>query len=129
MRALSVRQPWAWLILHGGKDIENRDWPTTVRGQFLIHASKGMTRDEYMDARCHYEDTKKPEDPALPPYEELERGGIVGQAEITGCAKSSTSPWFFGAFGFVLANPKPLPFRQYRGMLGFFDVPDQEAES
>jgi hypothetical protein len=45
--ALSIRQPWAWLILHAGKDIENRDWPTKYRGPFLIHASKGMTRDEY----------------------------------------------------------------------------------
>lgn len=27
MKAISVRQPWAWLIIHGGKDIENRDCP------------------------------------------------------------------------------------------------------
>lgn len=26
--ALSIRQPWAWAILHAGKDIENRDWHT-----------------------------------------------------------------------------------------------------
>jgi hypothetical protein len=47
MKALSIRQPWAWLILNAGKDIENRDWPTHFRGRFLIHASKGMTHDEY----------------------------------------------------------------------------------
>src|SRR3990167_9411398 len=47
MKALSIRQPWAWLILHAGKDIENRGWPTSFRGRFLIHASKGMTRAEY----------------------------------------------------------------------------------
>ena len=32
MKALSIRQPWSWLILHGGKDIENRSWRTNVRG-------------------------------------------------------------------------------------------------
>lgn len=30
--AISIRQPWAWLILNAGKDIENRDWPTNFRG-------------------------------------------------------------------------------------------------
>ena len=50
MKALSIRQPWAWLILHGGKDIENRDWATRFRGRVLIHASKGVTQDEWSDA-------------------------------------------------------------------------------
>lgn len=45
--ALSIRQPWAWLIIHGGKDIENRTWPTRFRGRVAVHAGKGMTRDEY----------------------------------------------------------------------------------
>lgn len=121
MRALSVRQPWAWLILHAGKDIENRDWWTGVRGPILIHASKGMTRDEYEEAAACYD----PGDigPDLPPFEALERGGIVGQVEIVDCVKSSRSPWFFGTYGFVLANPKPLPFVPFKGQLGFFEVP------
>ena len=50
MKALSIRQPWAWLILNAGKDIENRSWYTSVRGRVLIHASKGMTLAEYEDA-------------------------------------------------------------------------------
>lgn len=33
MKALSIRQPWAWLILHAGKDIENRVWQTRFRGE------------------------------------------------------------------------------------------------
>jgi hypothetical protein len=46
MKALSIRQPWAWLILHAGKDIENRDRKPRnpalhFRGSFLIHA--GLT--------------------------------------------------------------------------------------
>lgn len=115
MKALSIKQPWAWLILHGGKDIENRNWATKVRGPILIHASKGMTRGEYEDVKvfCGV---------SMPKFEDLERGGIVGQVEITGCVRESKSQWFFGEYGFTLENPKPLPFREYKGALGFFDV-------
>src|SRR5437016_10859136 len=40
MKALSVRQPWAWLIVNGHKDIENRSWQTKFRGKLLIHAGQ-----------------------------------------------------------------------------------------
>lgn len=115
MKALSIRQPWAWLILHGGKDIENRCWPTRFRGCFLIHAAKGMTRAEYEDV----EDLS-----CLPPFEALQRGGIVGTVEIVDCVRESPSEWFCGPFGFVLRNPQPLPFRPLKGALGFFEVSD-----
>ena len=48
--ALSIRQPWAWLIVNGYKDIENRNWKTNFRGKILVHAAKGMTKAEYEDA-------------------------------------------------------------------------------
>jgi hypothetical protein len=51
MKALSIRQPWAWLIVNGYKDIENRSWATKFRGPVLIHAAKGMTGAEYN--HCH----------------------------------------------------------------------------
>jgi len=123
MKALSIRQPWAWLILHAGKDIENRGWPTSFRGRFLIHASKGMTRAEYELADDPLWDRGGPTI-KLPYFSELERGGIVGEAEIVDCVTDSDSLWFSGIFGFVLRNAKPLPFRPLRGMLGFFEVPD-----
>lgn len=37
MKALSILQPWAWLIVNGNKDIENRNWHTRFRGRFLVH--------------------------------------------------------------------------------------------
>ena len=40
MKALSIRQPWAWLIVNGYKDIENRTWPTRFRGRVCVHAPK-----------------------------------------------------------------------------------------
>ena len=125
MKALSIRQPWAWLICHAGKDIENRTWPTKFRGPVLIHAAKGMTRLEYQYALATVERANRIRhgNPIiLPPFEELERGGIVGQAEIVSCVFDSCSPWFCGPWGFGLANSKPLLFQPCRGMLGFFDV-------
>ena len=124
MKALSVRQPWAWLIIHGGKDIENRTWPTKFRGQSLIHAAKGMTRHEYEtvegDLLCHAGTAAVD----LPPYEELARGGIIGSVEVVDCVSASDSAWFAGPYGFVLRSPSPMEFLPFKGQLGFFEVPD-----
>jgi hypothetical protein len=40
MKVITVRQPWAWAIAKGYKDIENRGWTTTYRGPLAIHAAK-----------------------------------------------------------------------------------------
>lgn len=119
--ALSIRQPWAWLILNAGKDIENRCWKTNFRGRFLIHAAKGCTRVEHEDAadfafwEAQYRD-------GVPLLSKLDRGGVVGMAEIVDCVDSSESPWFMGEYGFVLRNVQPLPFTPCKGALGFFNI-------
>lgn len=118
MKALSIRQPWAWLIIHGGKDIENRNWRTEFRGKFLIHAAKGCTKDEYENVAYF----AKGLGILIPSMKDLNRGGIIGTAEITDCVRRSDSPWFFGKFGFTLSNAKPIPFVEYKGQLGFFNI-------
>lgn len=125
--ALSIRQPWAWLILHAGKDIENRNWPTKFRGEIYIHASKGMTRDEYEEADYTLRGAHESLD--LPPFAKLDRGGIVGTVEIVDCVSDHNSDWFFGDFGLVLRNPKPLAFIPCKGKLGFFrpDLPGEDG--
>lgn len=127
MIALSIRQPWAWLILHGGKDIENRDWPTKRRGRVLVHAGKGMTQDEWLSAVqfAHWGEPRLPQSKLQEGCEmdALQRGGIVGSVEIVDCVERSESPWFVGRYGFVLRDPQVLPFTAWRGQLGFFDVP------
>ncbi|MFA6165403.1 MAG: ASCH domain-containing protein [Gemmatimonadaceae bacterium] len=118
MRALSIQQPWAWLIVNGYKDgVENRSWPTNERGERLIHAGKKVDAEGYEWVRETF-----PEIP-LPPLEALERGGIVGRARLAACVTSLASRWFFGPYGFVFEDPTPLPFMPLRGQLGFFDVP------
>ena len=129
MKALSIRQPWALSIIYGGKDIENRNWTTRHRGLIAIHASSKMTREDLNDWKWHVEDHK-----LRGPWCEgkklgdLQRGGIIGVAEITGCAVSSNSPWFVGEYGFILANPRPVPFIPMKGQLSLFDLSPEIAE-
>lgn len=122
--ALSIRQPWAWAIINAGKDIENRDWPTRYRGPVCIHASKGMTRDEYnwFIRTIHAVSLTRPfpTGAMVPEMSGLDRGGIIGVAEVVDCVDASESPWFFGSFGFVLRNARAVPFLPVKGALGFF---------
>jgi hypothetical protein len=116
--ALSIRQPWAWAIIQAGKDIENRTWRTDFRGPVCIHASAGMKQSEYAEAMAFISTiTNLP----APRMADLERGGIIGVAEIVGCVTTSRSPWFFGPHGFVLRNASPVDFIRVKGLLGFFD--------
>lgn len=115
LRALSIKQPYAWLILHGGKEIENRTWKTNRRGTILVHASRRIDYDAFVKY-AHL----------LPP--KIETGGIVGQVDIVDCVTSHPSKWFEGPFGFVLANPKPTHFLfPCKGQLMFFE-PKLEVE-
>lgn len=116
--ALSIRQPWAWAILHAGKDVENRDWSTRFRGPICIHAAKGMTRLEW-DEASHW--MLMNFGAVAPRLSEIQRGGIIGTAEIVDCVDQSDSPWFFGRYGFVLRNARPVDFIPVKGALGFFD--------
>lgn len=125
-RALSIRQPWAWAILHAGKDVENRSWDMKNtnrlwehRGRIAVHASQGMARDEYIHAKKFMRqlgiECPHPLDDAL------QRGGIVGSVEIVDAVKKSDSPWFFGTLGLVLRDARPCEFTPVNGLLGFFD--------
>jgi len=124
VKALSIRQPWVFSILHGGKDIENRDWPTRYRGPLALHAAKGMTRADveawrlfidYADLRGDWLDGRTIGD--------LDRGGVVGVCDLVDCVSAHASPWFTGDYGFVLANVRPIDFLPCAGRLGLFDLP------
>lgn len=125
--ALSIRQPWAWLIVAGHKDIENRSWPTKVRGRFLIHAATYQPRDSEIAAI-----ERAIRDSGLSitiPRSLLRFGGIIGSAELVDCVQRSRSKWFSGrGHGFVLAHAKAEKFRPCRGQLGFFE-PDFPTKS
>ena len=125
---LSIRQPWAWLIVNGWKNIENRDWSTRVRGRILIHASKSMTRADWFAASLFVRTFAPGLCQKIPPPEELEQGGTVGEAVILDCVTRHDSEWFTGEYGFVLDQQKPLPFQPCKGRLGFFYPPTIQGE-
>ena len=120
--AISIRQPWAWAIINAGKDIENRDWKTKFRGPVCIHAAKVMTSDDWHAGMECMEWRFIPSKACPPPKSRLLlKGGIIGVAEIVDCVEASASPWFFGRYGFVLRNARPVEFIPVKGALGFFD--------
>lgn len=127
--AISIRQPWAWLIIHGGKDVENRTWPTAKRGPIFIHAASGLTRQEWEVCWEFVNRFDRALATKIPRPEALEKGGIIGQADLTGCVREAFySQWYAGgsSWAHVLSDPKPLPFRPCRGQLNYF-IPEFPA--
>lgn len=127
MKALSIKQPWAWLIVNGHKPIENRKWKTNFRGRILIHAGKGLdvqADDDLWNNRHPVTGEQSERTAGLMLPNTWERGGIVGIATISDCVTASDNEWFEGPFGFVMTDPKPCAFVPWRGQLGFFDIPD-----
>src|SRR5437667_11345240 len=119
MKALSIQQPWAYLIGQGLKDIENRDWYTSYRGFVLIHAGKRVDEHAFYingtvghfprgvdDSLIYHMPSKK---------EQYEVGGIVGYATLQKVVTQSDSPWFRGKYGFVFTQRHPVPFIPLRG--------------
>jgi hypothetical protein len=125
MKIISIRQPWASLIVTGVKDVENRTWSTRYRGPILIHASQradSIASDEL--------ERRFGEGP--PPGPRL--GGVVGIAEIVDCVQYHQSKWYAGAYvdrhgerknhwALVLENARTLPFVACKGQLGIRDAP------
>ena len=132
MKCLTVRQPWAWLIIHGGKDIENRTWRTHYTGPLLIHAAATRpTFQEYKDAcelqgaatRCITAQCGAKPPLYFPSSDELVYGAIIGRVCMTGCVNDSPSPWAMrGEWHWLLANPEPLDPIPYIGRQGLFEV-------
>jgi len=127
--AISVKQPWAALLVAGVKTVEVRTWATRTRGRVLIHAAK--TADP------------RPEGWALittPELKELAalRGGIIGVANLSSCVRYRTADafarttdehrnnpdWFKpgGLYGFVFQNPHPIAYHACPGRTLFFTV-------
>lgn len=120
--ALSVRQPWAWAIAAGFKDIENRNRFAISKGdmqprRIAIHAAQGMTRAEYEDAF----ETMLRIGVTCPRPDELIRGAIVGAVTVTAIVDSHPSPWFSGPRGLVLTHACPVDPIPAAGKLGYFE--------
>lgn len=117
MKTLSLKQPYAELILQGKKKIELRKWNTSFRGEFLIHASKN------------------PDEKAMKlfGFKALPCGMIVGKVKLVDVKHYSNdeehkrdkslhladSVW--GDYGFILENPERINPIPARGNLNFWE--------
>ena len=118
MKAISIRQPWAWAIIHGGKPVENRTWPSHFAGYLLIHASKTFDHYGYQWLINHRKLLSG--DPPHPDNYKL--GGIIGRVIMVDCVDHHQSPFFFGPWGHVYKHPQEIPFIKCRGKLKLFEV-------
>lgn len=117
MKTLSIKQPWAELIIQGKKTIELRNWNTKFRGRFLIHASKIPDKDAMLKFG----------------FDELPVGKIIGEVELIDVKNYNSKEShandkdkhlvdnFWGNCGFILINPKRIKPIDAKGMLGFWD--------
>jgi len=125
MKALSIHQPWAWAILHAGKNVENRSRRTTHRGPLLVHASKSRASYDAHDPEKWLERYGV----ALPAWEELVKGAIVGQVEVVDCVpveQLSSVAWASGPWCWVLQNPRALAEPvEWKGQQSLYQVPDE----
>ncbi len=120
MKVLSLKQPWAALVMQGRKKIEIRKWNTAFRGPFLIHASGN--RDEEAMKRFGFKE------------EDLPRQAIVGKAELVDVKQYKTeedfkkdkdkhlATWGRGSYGFILGKVETMKeIKDVKGALGFWE--------
>lgn len=116
--AISVHQPWAWLIVNGYKDIENRSNPpaaTKSMQRIAIHApQRKVTRGEFEDFLETVKKFKIKRYPQSP--EEFTYGAIVGTVFLVGAEKKSKSKWANrGCSHWKLEKPKKLKPKKMKG--------------
>lgn len=119
LKVLTVRQPWAWGILHGRprKRFENRSWVTKHRGPLVIHA--GTSRADLREGRKLVLDA--------PPDDQLVFGaaiGIVTLSDILAKEDCPEDPFVEGPFCWILDDPEPIDPVPMAGRLGLFEVPE-----
>jgi hypothetical protein len=99
VRALTLKQPWAWAAIQGYKDVENRSWTTSHRGLLLIHAGRRFDPDGFQflwELGLHT---------ALPM--DLPLGRLIGSVHLEDVVTGSPSKWAArGAWHWVLSKPR-----------------------
>jgi hypothetical protein len=138
MKALTIKQPWASLIVEGIKDIENRTWRTNFRGRIYVHCSKPTKFDVQM--------TDPQTIAAMPVLKQafdgtMAFGAIIGEVDIIDCVLNHSSIWAehkatkiktvdgvkteveVPVWNWVLANPVKYdkPILNVKGALSFWE--------
>jgi len=121
MKAISIKQPWAELIVSGRKTLEIRKWKTNFRGEFFIHASKIPNKDAMRRFG----------------FVSLPTGCIVGKSKIIGVKEYNSLEefnkdenkhlakgyeWNGKLYGFIVEDVERIKEIPLKGQLNFFDV-------
>lgn len=150
MRAISLWQPWASLIVLGEKEYETRGWSTGYRGPLLIHAAKRIVLKELEDVLdCPYMQEAlfpyRALSALVPPHrtlltakaarEVLPFGKLIGTVDLVDCipteiarGKIDNKEYMFGNYGanrYAWRMANPFMFDEpieYKGEQGFFEV-------
>lgn len=132
MKVLSVRQPWAWALIHGGKDVENRVWETKYRGPLAIHAGKRFDMNRSLWDECSRGFWGEPYTSMAKGYNGQDGhvlGAIIGIVDLVDCIPDSAcnSPWKADGDNFwcwIVENPRPVEPLPMNGQLGLWTIPD-----
>ncbi|MDA3812364.1 MAG: ASCH domain-containing protein [Spirochaetaceae bacterium] len=148
MKALSVRQPWANLIVHGIKDVENRSRRTNFRGRILIHSPKIEDKepniislpDRVRSLMSFIEENSTVDMSQVeyvnflhktwgPIWDVQHKSAVIGSVEIVDCIDDSSSVWSdFGSWHWILKDPILFdkPILGVKGNLGLwnYDLPE-----
>ena len=123
MKVISIKQPWASLIAHGIKDIENRTWkcPQKYIGQrVLIHASMAVAKTYFIPKRIFI----NPKVCSILESKNLLKGAIIGSVVIADCVQNHPSVWAEkGCWNWVLKDAVLFdkPIEGVKGKLGFWN--------
>jgi hypothetical protein len=122
VKALTVHQPWAWSLIYGGKDIENRRWKTSYRGALLIHAGIHTDPDGVGELLRTMAD---PGSFGQPRSSWEARGAIIGLVFLADVLTDSPSRWALPhRYHWALEFPSPIePAVTCRGHQGLWTPP------
>ena len=139
MKALSIKQPWASLIAHGIKDIENRTWRTHFRGKIYIHASGKSAGNTAFLLSNEQESFFVWNTENYKTFESnLDYSAVIGEVEIIDCVINHPSIWAEKEedltkkpiYNWVLANPVlyDKPILNVKGKLSFWEFEKPKNE-
>jgi hypothetical protein len=129
VKALTLRQPWAWAAIYGGMDVGNRRWRTAYRGPLLIHSGKDPDPDPEAVSRLLWM-MADPEALRQPRAAWQAREAIIGLVYLVDILTDSCSPWAAtGWYHWVFEFPSPVdPAVPCRGRPGLWVPPAAVAE-
>ncbi|WP_462265711.1 ASCH domain-containing protein [Mucilaginibacter sp.] len=127
MKALTIRQPWAHLIVLGIKDIENRSWKTNYRGRIYVHAALNTAHGKEPIARylCSYWKPLSPDFRRELAQTDFIKSAIIGEVDIIDCVQNHHSVWAEQeGWNWVLANSVKYeePILKIKGGLSLWDL-------